>query len=355
MRWPSALGVPARFFPAPSCSRPRRPRLADPSEAAFRRDRLPRRRRRRGARRGRARRRARWSRKAKSARATLRDRRARRAPLDPRAIGRPRGRLAVIGLGPGDAGLAHARGRSALLGRRRGLGRLSASISTCWPRASPASAGTPSFALGEEAARAASALDLAAAGRRGRAGLAPAMPAIYGMAALVFELLERERRAATGRRWRSSVSPGVSALQAAAARAGAPLGHDFCAISLSDLLTPWADDPAPARGRGRGRFRRRAVQPAPRAPARRPLARALAILRAASPARHAGRPSRATSAAPARRVDLVPLAALDPAERRHAEPASSSAATRTRWLRAATAAPRVYTPRGYRVADGAAA
>ncbi len=34
--------------------------------------------------------------------------------------------------------------------------------------------------------------------------------------------------------------PGLSALQAAAARVGAPLGHDFCAISLSDLLTPWA-------------------------------------------------------------------------------------------------------------------
>ncbi|MCH9021012.1 MAG: precorrin-3B C(17)-methyltransferase, partial [Proteobacteria bacterium] len=36
-----------------------------------------------------------------------------------------------------------------------------------------------------------------------------------------------------------AVAPGISALQAAAARAGAPLGHDFCAISLSDLLTPW--------------------------------------------------------------------------------------------------------------------
>ena len=36
-------------------------------------------------------------------------------------------------------------------------------------------------------------------------------------------------------------SPGVSALQGAAARAGAPLGHDFCAISLSDLLTPRVD------------------------------------------------------------------------------------------------------------------
>ena len=38
-----------------------------------------------------------------------------------------------------------------------------------------------------------------------------------------------------------AVAPGISALQAAAARAGAPLGHDFCTISLSDLLTPWED------------------------------------------------------------------------------------------------------------------
>ena len=42
--------------------------------------------------------------------------------------------------------------------------------------------------------------------------------------------------------WRTveiRVCPGVSAAQAASARAGAPLGHDFCAISLSDLITPW--------------------------------------------------------------------------------------------------------------------
>mgnify|MGYP001250638033 CR=1 FL=1 len=37
-----------------------------------------------------------------------------------------------------------------------------------------------------------------------------------------------------------TVSPGITAMQAAAARAGAPLGHDFCAISLSDLMTPRA-------------------------------------------------------------------------------------------------------------------
>jgi cobalt-precorrin 5A hydrolase/precorrin-3B C17-methyltransferase len=58
------------------------------------------------------------------------------------------------------------------------------------------------------------------------------------LAALVFELVDRERR----RDWSAveiAVAPGVSAMQAAAARIGAPLGHDFCAISLSDLLTPW--------------------------------------------------------------------------------------------------------------------
>ncbi|ERT08004.1 precorrin-3B C17-methyltransferase [Lyngbya aestuarii BL J] len=60
---------------------------------------------------------------------------------------------------------------------------------------------------------------------------------IYGMAGLVFEQLRAQG-------WRGEtpgvqVFPGISALQAAASRVGAPLMHDFCAISLSDLLTPW--------------------------------------------------------------------------------------------------------------------
>lgn len=60
---------------------------------------------------------------------------------------------------------------------------------------------------------------------------------IYGMAGLVMEQLQ-----ASG--WDGitpavEVFPGITALQAAAARVGAPLMHDFCAISLSDLLTPW--------------------------------------------------------------------------------------------------------------------
>jgi precorrin-3B C17-methyltransferase len=62
-------------------------------------------------------------------------------------------------------------------------------------------------------------------------------PGIFAMAAAVFEAVD------TGpKRWRTldiTVIPGISAMQAAAARLGAPLGHDFCAISLSDNLKPW--------------------------------------------------------------------------------------------------------------------
>jgi precorrin-3B C17-methyltransferase len=62
-------------------------------------------------------------------------------------------------------------------------------------------------------------------------------PGVFGMAAAVCEALE------TGpRQWRQvdiAIIPGVSAMMAVAARVGAPLGHDFCAISLSDNLKPW--------------------------------------------------------------------------------------------------------------------
>ncbi|MGA9849431.1 MAG: precorrin-3B C(17)-methyltransferase, partial [Roseiarcus sp.] len=62
-------------------------------------------------------------------------------------------------------------------------------------------------------------------------------PGVFAMAAALFEAIE------TKPEWRAlevAVAPGVSAMQAAAARLGAPLGHDFCAISLSDNLKPWA-------------------------------------------------------------------------------------------------------------------
>ena len=60
---------------------------------------------------------------------------------------------------------------------------------------------------------------------------------IYGMAGLVLE--ELQAKGWDGKTPAVQVFPGITALQAAASRVGAPLMHDFCAISLSDLLTPW--------------------------------------------------------------------------------------------------------------------
>ncbi len=63
-------------------------------------------------------------------------------------------------------------------------------------------------------------------------------PGIYGMAAAVFEVLDHEANP----KWNQIdiyVAPGISAAQAAAAAIGAPIGHDFCTISLSDILKPW--------------------------------------------------------------------------------------------------------------------
>lgn len=89
----------------------------------------------------------------------------------------------------------------------------------------------------EELDRAALALDLAAEGRS-VVMISSGDPGIYAMAAAVFEVLERDRKP----EWDTidiQVCPGISAMQAAAAQVGAPLGHDFCAISLSDILKPW--------------------------------------------------------------------------------------------------------------------
>jgi precorrin-3B C17-methyltransferase len=89
----------------------------------------------------------------------------------------------------------------------------------------------------EELARARHALELAAGGAD-VAIVSGGDPGVFGMAAAVFEALENG--AAEWRNIDIAVHPGVSAMLAAAARLGAPLGHDFCAISLSDNLKPWA-------------------------------------------------------------------------------------------------------------------
>jgi len=104
--------------------------------------------------------------------------------------------------------------------------------------------------LGEEIGRARLALELAASGKT-TALISSGDIGIYAMATLVFELLDQQLQGegAPPRgeddvhpEWLDveiEVVPGISAMQAGAARVGAMLGHDFCTISLSDLLTPW--------------------------------------------------------------------------------------------------------------------
>ncbi len=85
--------------------------------------------------------------------------------------------------------------------------------------------------------RAGHALELAAAGQR-VAVVSGGDPGVFAMAAAVLEVLEA--RAAEFPAVDVEILPGVSAMQAAAARLGAPLGGDFCVLSLSDNLKPWS-------------------------------------------------------------------------------------------------------------------
>lgn len=155
-------------------------------------------------------------------------------PVDPYAIGRRRGWLAIVGTGPGGDHWLSPEVREVLQAATDWVG-YTAYLNLVEPlrRAQQRHA----FDNREELDRARMALDLAAAGRA-VALVSSGDPGIYAMAAAVFEVLEREDRLA----WRSleiQVCPGISAMQAAAAQVGAPLGHDFCAISLSDRLKPW--------------------------------------------------------------------------------------------------------------------
>nr|WP_237693306.1 precorrin-3B C(17)-methyltransferase [Octadecabacter algicola] len=155
--------------------------------------------------------------------------------------GRSRGRLSVVGIGPGQAAWRTPE-VSRLVADAEELVGYGLYIDLLGPLA--AGKTRSDFPLGGEEARCRYALEQAALGKNvalvcsGDAG-------IYAMGALVFELLDRaenEEGVSDAARCVEVVcSPGVSALQGAAARAGAPLGHDFCTISLSDLLTPRDD------------------------------------------------------------------------------------------------------------------
>jgi cobalt-precorrin 5A hydrolase/precorrin-3B C17-methyltransferase len=87
----------------------------------------------------------------------------------------------------------------------------------------------------EEAARARFALDLAAQGRN-VVVVSSGDPGIFGMATAIVEELEHARDDFDVD---VVIAPGVTAASAVAARVGAPLGHDFCCLSLSDLRKPW--------------------------------------------------------------------------------------------------------------------
>ncbi|MGU3536911.1 precorrin-3B C(17)-methyltransferase [Methylobacterium sp. A54F] len=143
------------------------------------------------------------------------------------------GRVTVIGLGPGDPGLLTASAAEALaraedlIGYHPYVARV------------PERPGLVRHASDNrvEVDRARQALALAAAGRR-VAVVSGGDPGVFAMAAAVFEAVEHGDPD-----WRHlpiTVEPGITAMLAAASRLGAPLGGDFCALSLSDNLKPWA-------------------------------------------------------------------------------------------------------------------
>lgn len=142
------------------------------------------------------------------------------------------GRIAIVGIGPGAPELVTPLAAKTLAAATDLVG-----YATYLARV-PERAGQARHASDnrEELARARLALDLAASGKS-VAVVSSGDPGIFAMASAVFEAIE------TGRpEWRGldvTVVPGISAMLAAAARAGAPLGHDFCVLSLSDNLKPW--------------------------------------------------------------------------------------------------------------------
>ncbi|QDO97164.1 precorrin-3B C(17)-methyltransferase [Ferrovibrio terrae] len=156
------------------------------------------------------------------------------APFDGATRGNPRGELHVVGTGPGDAMWLTPEARIALAEATDWVGY--GLYLDLYPQLQAGKV-LHRYELGEEEVRVRAALDLAATGKR-VALVCSGDPGIYAMATLVFALLEKEPERKDWARVAVQIAPGISALQAAAARSGALLGHDFCTISLSDLLTP---------------------------------------------------------------------------------------------------------------------
>ncbi|MGO3030688.1 precorrin-3B C(17)-methyltransferase [Pseudomonas helleri] len=157
------------------------------------------------------------------------------APLDLQHIGRARGRLAVIGLGPGAAELMVPAVKAELARANDVLG-----YETYVRMAGPFRADQVLHCTDnrEEMQRARHAFELAAQGRS-VVVVSSGDPGVFAMAAAVLEALHES----ADPQWHNvdlEILPGVSASLATAAQAGAPLGHDFCVMSLSDNLKPWS-------------------------------------------------------------------------------------------------------------------
>jgi len=218
-----------------------------------------------------------------------------------------RGRLAVVGLGPGGTPW-RTPAADALLTEATDLVGYSTYLDMVEAR--PAGQVRHPSDNRAEAERAAHALDLAAEGRS-VVVVSSGDPGVFAMGAAVMEQLDRPDRPDTWEDVEVIVSPGVSAAQAAAARAGAPLGHDFATISLSDNLKPWSVIESRLAAAAGADFVLAIYNPASR---HRPsqLVRALAVIgnyrgpdTPVVVARDVGRP--------AERVEVISLASLDPA------------------------------------------
>ncbi|MGI9500927.1 MAG: precorrin-3B C(17)-methyltransferase, partial [Geminicoccaceae bacterium] len=329
------LGVPARFFDAETLEQERK-RLANPSELVFRETGCH------GVAEGAALAAAGEDgmlivEKTKSRRATLALARARSLCLAD-GIGRPQGHLTIVGIGPGADGWRSPEADRLLeqadhwIGYQGYLDLLTR----------PGHVEARGFALGEEEDRARAAIELAAKGEK-VALISSGDAGIYAMASLVFELLDQSDKPAW-QRIEVTMTPGISALQAAASRAGAPLGHDFCAISLSDLLTPWPVIERRLRAAAEGDFVIALYNPASLR-RRAGLARAIALLEAERPpstpviiAKNLGRSGEA--------IDVVELQALDQ-YRIDMMTLLIIGSSRTRMASRLHGRPFVYTPRGY--------
>lgn len=251
--------------------------------------------------------------------------------------GSPAGKLYVIGLGPGPAPWLTPEASEALAAVTDLVGYFSY-VGRVAPRAGLTIHGSDNRV---EIDRARHALELAEAGRIVGV-VSGGDPGVFAMAAAVLEALESGPEA-----WRGldiEILPGVSAMQAAAARIGAPLGGDFCAISLSDNLKPWSIIARRLEAASAGDFVVALYNPASRARPRQ-IHDAFALLRKLRPhstpvafARAVGRPDE--------RIVLTTLGEADPGLADMSTLVIVGATT-TRLIARHGRSPFVLTPRSY--------